>query len=650
MPRSRPSARDGPTGQGPAPADPTRPVNARPPFFTTALPAVAPADVEAVEARCAALLARLHAAQAAPDEHTPALCAEATAQIDALPADSGLVVRVECLLAVAHIHHLAARAREALGPTRAAADIARRAADPALRRKALTYLGVIEMENGNLPGATACFSEALQVAQALPDPAEAAVVWNNLGLALQRSALYDEAQQCYQRAVALARGSARFGGVRRAALANIAGCATHLDDLRPGLQAAREAIALNPAPADAAARLSRAIAEGNLARLLLQVGDIDAAARHARACREQAARLPGGRGEFIAALVGGLVGVHGTQPEAGLAQLKRALELARQQVPAEVRDTLAACVDGYRQAGQPDVALVYLHELLALNRRARAEQVVMQHREHVARLEQLEHPAAGAPARSLARQRRALQGGLGERELIRNRMLLLEQQSVAAELHDDTTGEHCYRVGRLASLLGREIGLEDDVCYLIDLAARLHDIGKLVVPDAILLKPGRLTEGEWAIMQTHTVAGAEILARSQLPQMHVAEEIARHHHERWDGGGYPMGLARSAIPIAARVTALADVFDALTHRRPYKSAWPVQEALDEIRRLRGQHFDPELTDAFLALVPRLQREVGDLDAYLAAEALRSPFVAARREIAAALKGDDPQRSVFDLRR
>jgi putative two-component system response regulator len=233
---------------------------------------------------------------------------------------------------------------------------------------------------------------------------------------------------------------------------------------------------------------------------------------------------------------------------------------------------------------------------------------------------------------------------------MRNRILLLEQQSVAAELHDDTTGEHCYRVGRLASILGKQIGLEDDVCFLIDLAARLHDIGKLVVPDAILLKPGKLTPGEREIMETHTTAGADILAKSNVPQMHIAEEIARHHHERWDGSGYPMKLVGTAIPIAARVTALADVFDALTHVRPYKHAWKVSEALAEIKSLRGRQFDPELTDIFLELVPRLQREHGDLDEFLAVEAKNSPFIQARKQIAAALKGSDPSTTLFDMRR
>jgi putative two-component system response regulator len=151
-------------------------------------------------------------------------------------------------------------------------------------------------------------------------------------------------------------------------------------------------------------------------------------------------------------------------------------------------------------------------------------------------------------------------------------------------------------------------------------------------------------------METHTTAGAEILAKSNVPQMHIAEEIARHHHERWDGTGYPMKLGGTAIPIAARVSALADVFDALTHKRPYKEAWKVSDALAEIRSLKGRQFDPELTDIFLDLVPRLQREHGDLDEFLAVEAKNSPFIRARKQIAEALKGQDPETSLFEMRR
>jgi len=193
------------------------------------------------------------------------------------------------------------------------------------------------------------------------------------------------------------------------------------------------------------------------------------------------------------------------------------------------------------------------------------------------------------------------------------------------------------RVLAMSSLLGQEYGCDDQTCFMLDLAARLHDIGKIGIPDGILLKPDRLSEAEREIMKTHATVGAELLAQSEMPHMQMAEDIARFHHEWWDGSGYPNGIGGAAIPIAARITALSDVFDALTHRRPYKEPWPVARALDEIAYLKGHQFDPELTDLFLALVRRLQREVGDLDEYLGQAARLSPFIRAREKIASTLR-------------
>ena len=136
---------------------------------------------------------------------------------------------------------------------------------------------------------------------------------------------------------------------------------------------------------------------------------------------------------------------------------------------------------------------------------------------------------------------------------------------------------------------------------LIRRAAPLHDIGKIGIPDAILLKPGRLTEDEFDHMKRHTTIAAEMLAGGASAQIAIAEQIAGTHHERWDGTGYPAGLAGDAIPIAGRIVAVADVFDALTHERPYKHAWPIDEALAELCRQRGRQFDPEVIDAFLTL-------------------------------------------------
>jgi putative two-component system response regulator len=186
----------------------------------------------------------------------------------------------------------------------------------------------------------------------------------------------------------------------------------------------------------------------------------------------------------------------------------------------------------------------------------------------------------------------------GTRDLDDARLETLERLALAAEYRDDNTHEHAQRVGRTCALLGeqREFAAED--IELLRRAAPLHDIGKIGISDSILLKPGKLTDDEFEHMKTHTTIGAQILAGSASPVLELSERIALSHHERWDGHGYPQGLAEAEIPLAGRLVAIADVFDALMHQRPYKDPWPLDAALEEIRRGEGTHFDPSLVAAF----------------------------------------------------
>ena len=187
------------------------------------------------------------------------------------------------------------------------------------------------------------------------------------------------------------------------------------------------------------------------------------------------------------------------------------------------------------------------------------------------------------------------------RELESAQLEIIERLARAAEFRDDNTGQHTARVGQMSALIAKHIGLPDAQVSLIRRAAPLHDVGKIGIPDSILLKLGRLTKEEFDIVKTHTVIGARILSGSKFPIMRLAEEIAFSHHERWDGDGYA-GIARDAIPLAGRIVAVADVFDALTQQRPYKEAWPVEEAMAEIDRERQRQFDPTLVDAFLQVL------------------------------------------------
>jgi putative two-component system response regulator len=193
------------------------------------------------------------------------------------------------------------------------------------------------------------------------------------------------------------------------------------------------------------------------------------------------------------------------------------------------------------------------------------------------------------------------------RELEAAQIEIIERLARAAEFRDDNTGQHTERVGQMAALLAKQIGLPDTQVSLIRRAAPLHDVGKIGIPDSILLKLGKLTNDEFELVKTHTTIGARILSGSRFPILRLAEEIAAHHHERWDGSGY-LGVLRDAIPLAGRIVAVVDVFDALTQQRPYKAAWPIADAIAEIDRQRAKQFDPALVDAFLRIIDRTESD------------------------------------------
>ena len=181
---------------------------------------------------------------------------------------------------------------------------------------------------------------------------------------------------------------------------------------------------------------------------------------------------------------------------------------------------------------------------------------------------------------------------------------ILSRLAWAAEYRDDVTGRHAERVARLSAMLAAELGLDDVLVGRIEQAALLHDLGKVAIPDSVLRKPAALTPTEHEIMQRHALVGARILSGSRHPLLQEAERIARSHHERWDGSGYPDGLAGEAIPVTARITAVADAWDCLVHTRPYRPGRGKDEALQEIRDGRGSQFDPTVVDALFALDSR----------------------------------------------
>jgi response regulator RpfG family c-di-GMP phosphodiesterase len=219
---------------------------------------------------------------------------------------------------------------------------------------------------------------------------------------------------------------------------------------------------------------------------------------------------------------------------------------------------------------------------------ARRLNAIVERRALRARLTEIESVVA---AQAVARRRHDEQAALDS----------LRRLALAAEYRDDNTHEHTERVGQLAARLARHLGHEDRTVWLVRQVAPLHDLGKIAIPDTVLLKPGKLTREEFEVVKTHAVLGARVLAGGESDLLRAAERVARSHHERWDGTGYPDGLAGNDIPLEGRLVHVADVFDVLVHERPYKESWTVDAAAEEIRRGAGTQFDPDVVRAFEAI-------------------------------------------------
>ena len=263
-----------------------------------------------------------------------------------------------------------------------------------------------------------------------------------------------------------------------------------------------------------------------------------------------------------------------------LVQIRTTLKLPELPIVVITADTTVAARTGALQAGATDFLLKPI-DIVEVTLRVR----------NLLRTRRLH--------RQLAEHTALLEHRVDERtaELAGSRREILERLARAGEYRDDTTGRHTQRVGALSVRIATELGLSTDEIENIKFATPLHDIGKIGLPDHILLKPGPLTASEYEQVKVHVTVGAAILGGSASPILQMAEQVALNHHERWDGSGY-RGIAGMHIPRAARIVAVADVFDALISVRPYKAAWPIEKAIAEIVGLSGRHFDPEVVEAF----------------------------------------------------
>jgi putative two-component system response regulator len=405
----------------------------------------------------------------------------------------------------------------------------------------------------------------------------------------------------------------------------------HMQDYEAGLNSIRDAIALAPTPSTPAETLARIFFEGTYTRLLLATGRVAEASERASIAKELATRAKSVRADISAACSEGLVEVYSGLGDVGLSRGMAALEKARAVKPS-LRETLLALVQAHEKAGRPERALALHRELTLHIRKAQHDSIVRHQELHLQQLE----AANQYPEHLLQSKEAELSDKIAAQTAGSRQGDLLEQIAFTAEMRDDPTGEHCFRVAKLASLLAKAQGQMDEACETIDLAARLHDIGKVGIPDSLMQKPQPLSEGERQILQTHAATGADLLSKTKVSYSDLAADIARHHHERWDGNGYPEGISGSAIPLPARIVCLCDSYDALTHEKAYRRAFTSDEAISEILRLRDLQFDPHLVDLFVPMIMSLRGEHDDLDDFLGAAARETALNAARMKIAESL--------------
>ncbi len=341
-----------------------------------------------------------------------------------------------------------------------------------------------------------------------------------------------------------------------------------------------------------------------LGDILARRGQLKGAAKaHAEAV-QIAQEIEDLEGELDALLHLGQVQAQLGEQAAALASLERALQLAEKADHKKaVSEAHLALSQAHKRAGDFGQALAHHEQYHQQEKglfneegdkktRELSAQFDVERARHEAEVQKLWREAA-----DVAREQAEAQVRERTEELERSQLEVVTRLAVAAEYRDDTTGEHTWRVGQVSALIACELGLPEEEVEVIRVAARLHDVGKIGIPDAVLLKPGKFTPEEYAHMQTHAALGARMLSGGQTRLLRAAEEIALSHHERWDGGGYPKRLVGETIPLSGRIVAVADVFDALTQARPYKAAWSAGEALAELHRQAGAHFDPRVVEA-----------------------------------------------------
>lgn len=543
---------------------------------------------------------------------------------------------VHVLLDVAAAHMPKGKSAAAIILIERAMDLAEDHKLKAEMRRAYNHYSLFSTDVGNPSRGLEFASKAADLAGELGDLPSLAAAWGNATAALFTMGLYRETISCALRVIRQFGPDARCAAFVAAARTNLASAALALQNFALCVGTARQACEAMGLPRDAHGILNRVIAEGTWLRGAIGLRDDEQVSQRIEMIRGLSDAFDSPRLKLHRAMAEAALSLHQDRLPVAVSQLLELLKHTKQ-IPGLYRNNLALLVAAYEKGGDHGGALIYLGELVEFLREKQVSAVKANldviHERYQTRLpgkddvrEVIRAIQRSKPGDAVVSPSDSARAAVPEQDY----RDAFERLAVSAEMKEDVGGRHAYRMGRLAGLLARKLGYDRKFCDEVEKGARLHDIGKLGIPDGLLLKAGELTPAEWAVMKRHTLIGAQIIRQCPHPAFRVGEQIALCHHEKWDGSGYPKGLRGDNIPVPARIVMLADVYDALTHARPYKHAWTHDEVVAYITERAGSQFDPNFAQLFVAMVNDLRRDHGDgLDDYLAEPSKQSSFIQAR---------------------
>lgn len=523
------------------------------------------------------------------------------------PGGPGFPETCSAALAICRRLYSSARSSEALALAKAVQEQARRSGELALESRASTACGLLSADMGDVVGALDCHSRSLRIAACANDSVEMSRIWNNIGLAMASCGNYELAVRCYRRSLALVDHVEEPLFSRYAACSNISNSLSQLGDVAEGLNFAdRALLELTPAFREQDPQ-SAVLLRRNLVRLLVAAGRVEEAHRHVEAILALTEEASTPRMLIAAATARAVCELAAGQADVALTRLDQALTQARE-IPAVLHDTLAWTIRAEEAAGNPERALVRFRELSDHLYRFAIERA-----RSCIELESIAELPARRAGYQEERDGRRLTAKLAAPRPP-ERWETLRRLGVAAAMRMDGTGWHGVRVGALTKGLALAQGSSPLQALEYGLAAELHDIGMLSVPERILAKRAPLNEAEHALVRRHVEAGAEILRDDRHPRVLVAREIARYHHARWDGCGYPERVGGKFIPLPARLCAVADAYDVMVCGLAGRPPVSMEMALQELGRCAGTQFDPELVRCFDDFLRTQTADVGlDLD-------------------------------------